>query len=368
MISRDYVAVYKKENMLQCRFYNGFVDTDYIGKEFPIGQHLITAISYTREEVVKIYQKAIASILNYLDNKSAKNLKLYKNCLLNVDDYCVYFHKVTYKLLSLITFTHLQHYKTLMTDFVDSLSEEDSKMITEQLKICKKNKTTNEYISLWTLVINLLLNDFDKEVSQIKLDIFNICNANNHKQGLSRLLDLDKKRYNFYFNLEFPMFMGLDLGVTEDSNFFLSALSNEDIVTRAVNVSTTLDLMHYDFTCIFENNMPLKICKNCNTPFIPKGRADSLYCDRIMPGFKYKCLAIGALNTHKSKQPEIENEFFTARKRYATRARRKPHLIAEFDVWKLQAKEKLTEYRSGKISADEFRKWFMDDEWTKIKK
>ena len=30
------------------------------------------------------------------------------------------------------------------------------------------------------------------------------------------------------------------------------------------------------------------------------------------------------------------------------------------------AKEKLIAYRNGDISADEFKKWFMDDEWMKL--
>ena len=98
---------------------------------------------------------------------------------------------------------------------------------------------------------------------------------------------------------------------------------------------------------------------------ITKGRPDSLYCDRIMPGFKYECVSIGAQNAYKSKQPDIEVEFYTARKRYDTRASRNPILKPEFEVWKIKAKEKLTEYRNGKISADEFKKWFMDDAWTK---
>ena len=85
-----------------------------------------------------------------------------------------------------------------------------------------------------------------------------------------------------------------------------------------------------------------------------------------MPGFKYKCVTIGAVNTYKSKQPDIEVEFYATRKRYSTRSLRNPILKPEFEVWKIKAKQKLIAYRNGEISADEFRKWFMNDEWTKI--
>ena len=48
-----------------------------------------------------------------------------------------------------------------------------------------------------------------------------------------------------------------------------------------------------------------------------------------------------------------------------SRSLRNPILKPEFDVWKIKGREKLTAYRNGEISADEFRNWFMDDEWTK---
>ena len=31
----------------------------------------------------------------------------------------------------------------------------------------------------------------------------------------------------------------------------------------------------------------------------------------------------------------------------------------EFAIWKIKAKEKLTAYRNGEISADEFKNWFL---------
>lgn len=85
-----------------------------------------------------------------------------------------------------------------------------------------------------------------------------------------------------------------------------------------------------------------------------------------MPGFKYKCASIGAVNTCKSKQPDIEVEFYAARKRYSTRSLRNLLLKPEFDVWKIKRREKLTAYRNDEISADEFKGWFMDDAWTRI--
>ena len=185
-------------------------------------------------------------------------------------------------------------------------------------------------------------------------------------KGLNRLTGLDIKRRMHLFRMDFPVCLSVDLGSSVNSKFFYSQPSKDGNIVTTVSRCTTEQMMYYDLFTSLEKDLPIKMCKNCNKPFIPKGRADSLYCDRIMPGFKYKCSAIGALNTYKSKQSNIEAQFYAARKRYSTRVSRHPALKTEFEVWKIKSREKLTAYRDGENSADEFKKWFMDDEWTRV--
>ena len=185
-------------------------------------------------------------------------------------------------------------------------------------------------------------------------------------KGLNRLNGLDTRRKIDLYRMQFPTCLSVDLGNSVNSKFFYSQLTDEGSIVSSISQCTTEQLMYYDLFTSLEKDLPFKLCKNCNKPFMPKGRPDSLYCDRIMPGFKYKCVSIGAQNAYKSKQPDIEVEFYAARKRYSTRSLRKPILKPEFDVWKIKGKEKLIAYRNGEISADEFRNWFMDDEWTRV--
>jgi len=223
-----------------------------------------------------------------------------------------------------------------------------------------------ECLFLWDIAAELLLDQFDLSTNMIKSDISYICNALTTATGLNRLAWLDVKRRIHFFDMSFPVRLSVDLGEAVDSKFFITQKTDKESIAYSISLCTTEQLMYYDFITSLENNLPFKICKNCNVPFIPKGRVDSLYCDRIMPGFKFKCSAIGAINTYKNNQSDIEADFYAARKRYATRVSRNPILKPEFEVWKIKAKEKLTAYRNGEISADEFRKWFMDDEWTKV--
>lgn len=124
-------------------------------------------------------------------------------------------------------------------------------------------------------------------------------------------------------------------------------------------------ILYYRFQTVLKNILPIKLCKNCYLPFIQKGRIDSLYCERFIPEAKARCSDVGANNTYKNNLSDTETEFYAARRRYNTRVSRNPLLKTEFEVWKIKAKQKLIAYRDGKISADEFKEWFMDDEWTK---
>ena len=354
--------------MLQCKFSDNFIHPNYLGAEFPLGQHLITAISYNKEYVKELYSDLIKSYISYLDNENVNNFKAYEQALFKIDDYCIYLHGVSYKLVTTIQATHHRYSLSDCMDFINSFDKNAITKFTNQFTKIKKEVSVQfkECILLWNTAVELLLDEFDLSINMIKSDISDICNAPATATGLDRLAWLDVNRRIHFFDMDFPVRLSVDLGEAVDSKFFVSQKTDEESIAYSISVCTTEQLMYYDFSSSLENNLPFKMCKNCNVPFIPKGRVDSLYCDRIMPGFKDKCSAIGALNTYKSKQPGIEADFYAARKRYATRVSRKPLLKTDFEVWKIKAKEKLTAYRNGEISADEFRNWFMDDEWMKF--
>ena len=361
-------AIYKKGNMLQCKFSDNFIHPSYLGTEFPLGQHLITAISYNREYVKELYGELIKSYISYIDNDIENNFKAYEQALFKIDDYCIYLHKISHKLITTIKATHPRYSLSDCIDFIKSFDDNIITKFTNQFTKIKKDGSVQlkECLILWNIATELLLNEFDLSTNMIKSDISDICNAPATATGLDRLAWLDVNRRLHFFGMDFPVRLSVDLGEAIDSRFFVSQAADVESIAYSISLCTIEQMMYYDFSSSLENNLPFKMCKNCNTPFIPKGRIDSLYCDRIMPGFKVKCSVIGALNTYKSKQPGIETEFYAARKRYATRVSRNPLLKTEFEVWKVKAKEKLIAYRDGKLSADEFRKWFMDDEWTRI--
>ena len=361
-------VIYKKENTFQCQFSDNFIHPRYFGSEFPIGQHLITAISYEREYVMGLYRDLIQFYINFLDTDTEDNQHLFEKALFKIDDYCIYLHETSSKLLTLIEATHPCYSRYDTVSYLNGLDQDGA---TKFLKQFAKIKTSgrnrpNEILSLWSIALELLLNEFESLTDMIKNFIYDICSSPTEAIGLDRLHHLDYDKKTILFEMEFPIRLNYSLSKSVNSKFFIADNLGASKVVYSVAIHTVRELMYYDLFTILENNMALKICKNCNMPFIPKGRIDSLYCDRIMPGFKKKCSAIGSINAYKSNLSDVETAYYAAHRRYNTRVSRNPLLKAEFDVWKIKAKEKLTAYRNNEISADEFKKWFMDDEWTKI--
>lgn len=361
-------AIYKKENLLQCKFSDNFIHPDYLGTEFPLGQHLINAIVLDILMVEKYYYDLIKSYISYLDDENESNFKKYENALFQIDDYCIYLHETSHTLLTAIKKMHPTYSLGDLVDFIDTFKPQEKLELTEQLREIQKDGQIQleECLKLWNIAAGFLLDNFKSCTDKISRDIYDICISPAEVKGLDRLNGLDTKRKIDLFRMQFPTCISVDLGNSVNSKFFYSQPASEESIVMYISQCTTEQLMYYDLFTSLEKDLPIKLCKNCNKPFIPKGRPDSLYCERIMPGFKYKCVTIGAVNTYKSKQPDIEVEFYAARKRYSTRSLRNPILKHEFDVWKIKGKEKLIAYRDGKVSADEFKEWFMDDKWTKV--
>lgn len=73
-------------------------------------------------------------------------------------------------------------------------------------------------------------------------------------------------------------------------------LRDEDCaaVVQLTELAVIDDLIRYELFLLLTQGKGYKICKNCGRPFIPSGRSDILYCNRIMKGAKRPCREIGA--------------------------------------------------------------------------
>ena len=108
-----------------------------------------------------------------------------------------------------------------------------------------------------------------------------------------------------------------------------------------------------------KNITELKICRHCNLPFIPKGRADSAYCDRIANGETKPCNEIGALNVFKSnhENDEIFKAYQKSYRRMDSRKRMKTISPEEFKAWSKQARGLRKDCYNGELSFENYVDW-----------
>ena len=116
------------------------------------------------------------------------------------------------------------------------------------------------------------------------------------------------------FNFEFVSFLDADEGII------------------IYPLETIDDVIRFDIMLMLVNKIKFKPCKCCGEYFIPRGRVNSEYCERIMPGETKPCSEIGALKTFDivHKDDAIHKAYITAYRRMDSRQRAKLITREEF--------------------------------------
>ena len=367
MNMNPFYAIYNKGIYMQFAFNNFNLHPDYIGAEFPLGQSLTAAINISPDEAYIAFDELTRSYMSYLDNKTIETYNAFLIAIYNMDEYCIYLREIVHKILEMVDKLHPRYAPSYLTHFISFFRKKECLDLLDAISKINAEPNQREHKSyFWNLCVKFMLDAFLEDIKHLKEDIYELCNISDGYSGKSRLNSLNNSRKLFYFGLEFPIHPGTSIGEAENSKILSSGPVGSDEIIDCLFSDEVITAMYYEFYTVLEKNLPIRLCKNCNKPFVAQKRADSIYCDRVIPGSKDKCSVVGPLKTYRSKLPDIESDFYAARRRYNTRVSRNPLLKTEFEVWKIKSREKLIAYREGNLSADEFRKWFMDDEWMKL--
>lgn len=123
----------------------------------------------------------------------------------------------------------------------------------------------------------------------------------------------------------------------------------------------TLDeLLGFELTQMALHKCNVRQCAYCSGWFIPEGRADSKYCNRIPTGETKPCCEIGAFRKRAElvKTDPIYIVYTAAVKRMSKRKRQSGGLTeAQYREWAWQAEEKRDQCLSGEMNLSEFNSW-----------
>lgn len=138
---------------------------------------------------------------------------------------------------------------------------------------------------------------------------------------------------------------------------------NKYTYLNAITFANLLSAVSMAALFIIKNRVAVKQCKNCGRFFIPSSRSDEVYCDRLLSNGK-TCKTVGY--DEKIKRDDILRVY---RKSYKTQNARKqrnshrPNISANFDRWKLYAKEQLKKCQNGEISTEEMVERISGNTW-----
>lgn len=120
------------------------------------------------------------------------------------------------------------------------------------------------------------------------------------------------------------------------------------------------ELLGFELTQMALHKCNVRQCAYCGGWFIPEGRADSKYCNRISVGEAKPCCEIGAFRKRAElvKTNPIFIAYTAAVKRMSKRKHQSGGLTnAQYQDWAWQAEEKRDQCLIGEIALAEFNTW-----------
>ena len=267
-----------------------------------------------------------------------------------------------------VDFNNIEEFKEFFLKYSVSILDKNYK------KILKKNEYS-EY------EFNELLNKiYGKKVSSLKkiqnqvdeiLD-YTIIHPRKNKEftPIDRLLVLQTVHENLTLlrnnNMETLTFYKLNnapiSNKTENELYDLIKANGHRVEKITVSIPPSIEsLIYFSLLNVLENNLILKVCKNCNNYFFANN-SKTEYCNNIAPYSDKPCIEIGRNHSFMKglNEDALLERYYKIYHRKATLARRNPDIkeyVKSFDNYKKFGKIKLADYKSKSISKEEFKIW-----------
>lgn len=324
------------------------------------------------------YLSSVFKHIGILINNDLKQEIIYYFPLVFSEKSSKYMFKTSYVVLK-------QPLGTFFIDFInadfDNIEEFKEFFLKYSFSILDKNYTKlfkdKEYLES---EFNELLNKiYDKKVSNLKkiqgqvdeiLDYTIIHPRRKDFTPIDRLLVLQTVHENLTLlrnnNMETLTFYKLNnvpiSNKTENELYDLIKANEHRVEKITVSIPTSIEsLIYFSLLNVLENNLILKVCKNCNNYFFANN-SKTEYCNNIAPYSDKPCIEIGRNHSFMKSlnEDDLLERYYKIYHRKATLARRNPDIkeyVKSFDNYKKFGKIKLADYKSKSISKEEFKIW-----------
>ena len=143
---------------------------------------------------------------------------------------------------------------------------------------------------------------------------------------------------------------------------FLNNKKNEVVEYDLILPYNISAIIYKSIGSILKGNVYLKVCKNCGKYFIAESKSYN-YCTNIAPNeIKKTCRDIGRRNVFNDKKNKdaLIALYYSVYNRKAMMKSRNPDIIKyvnDFTKYKEQGKKKLSKYKLGLLTPEEFKNW-----------
>ena len=168
--------------------------------------------------------------------------------------------------------------------------------------------------------------------------------------------DSDFRRFKQRMHEQLKVFQCMMCGDQPDAPITHDKVADLDITAAICYASDDLRVLIFmEFEYMVTENYALRKCDNCGRYFLPFSSL-SRYCDRTMSNGK-TCRDVAIrINYHRRLQnDDIRMTYVKNNNAYQMRVRRSGDevLLEEYQQWKLDAREALSQWKNGQISQEE---------------
>jgi len=129
-------------------------------------------------------------------------------------------------------------------------------------------------------------------------------------------------------------------------------------VRELCEITELEQLLTLEVMGMIDQNLIVKRCRYCGNYFLAENMKNE-YCQGYAQGEKKPCSEIGSARTYQNrvKNDEVKTLFQRAYKTHFARIKKGKMTQAEFNIWSIEAKQKMTDIREGRLGMDEYEAW-----------
>ena len=297
------------------------------GMIYPLGFHIANFTWFDIEYIDKKYNILIYFILNPHDDFKEQNAFYNKlsEIIDEIDMYCCYLHFYTQALIKVMFDLPSKGIEAFGS--LNPVATNSNNDILELIKNAPKNNLLFSIPNLAMKTKELLIKDLTQKRKILNDEFTFMVDEKEKLQGLSSkqklfLLDNIQNR-NYYTKNDLISQYRPNKLITPNVDLKDFILQNNIDIVQMYNITTVDDLIRFELLSLVDNDVNIKKCKHCGNFFVPIGRLDTIYCNRINKGEAKPCNEIGAMEALKDKRKDnpvaqacdsVYQRFYSARR------------------------------------------------------